>query len=262
MSVPNIYPSYLTAGSNPPIELSGGASNPFPTGIIIMNARATVPSGWLPCDGTAVSKTTYADLYAFVGADAFGTDTSTDFYLPSFNAGASVKFAIGASGTKAVHSTGGAANHVHGNVAITNSISTESLEHDHDVSVSAADHSHSNSNATVSNANDGDHNHGINGANTAGATSNNTANTGGGATVNSGHTHGINAPSTNGGGGVAHNWTGMSTGNIGYGTINHNHNIASNSVTSHSHTGSHPTAATSSGANIPPYLMIQFIIKT
>jgi microcystin-dependent protein len=262
MSVPNIYPSYLTAGPNPVIELSGSASNPFPTGIIIMNAKATTPSGWLACDGTAVSKTTYADLYAFIGANAFGTDTSTDFYLPSFNVGAAVKFPVGASNTKAFHSTGGAANHVHGNVAITNTISTESLVHDHDTSYGNPDHSHSNSNATAYNGNDGDHNHGINGASTAGATSNTTANSGGGSTVVGGHAHGINAPSTNGGGGAAHNWSGMSTGNIAGGTTSHNHTITGTSVTSHTHVGSHPTAATSSGANIPPYLMIQFIIKT
>lgn len=261
MTVPNIYPSYLIDGANPPVELSGSAVNPFPTGIIIMSAETITPSGWLSCDGSAVSKTTYADLYALVGVNAFGSDTSTDFYLPNFNVATPV-FPIGASGTKAVHSTGGAANHAHGNVAITNSISTESLVHDHDTSFANPDHSHSNSNATVSNANDGDHNHGINGANTAGATSNTTANTGGGSTVIGGHSHGINAPSTNGGGGAAHNWTGMSTGNIAAGVTNHNHTITGNSTTSHNHTGSHPTAATSSGANIPPYLMIQFIIKT
>lgn len=260
MSVPNIYPSYLTAGSNPAIELSGSASNPFPTGIIIMSGLAslTVPSGWLSCNGASVSKTTYADLYSVLGANAFGTDTSTDFFLPNFID----LFPIGVSGTKALNSTGGAANHVHGNVAITNTISTESLAHDHDTSYANPDHSHSNSNATAYNGNDGDHNHGINGASTAGATANTTANSGGGSTVIGGHSHGINAPSTNGGGGAAHNWSGMSTGNIAVGVTNHNHTITGNSVTSHSHTGSHPTAATSSGANIPPYLVIQFIIKT
>lgn len=261
MSVPNIYPSYITDGSNPAIELSGSAVNPFPTGIIIMSAETITPSGWLPCDGTAVDKGIYSNLYSLIGPNAFGTDTSTDFYLPNFNT-ASLTFAVGASNTKSLHSTGGSSNHVHGNVAASTTISTESIAHDHDTSFSSADHSHSNSNATVSNANDGDHNHGINGASTAGATSNTNANTGGGTTVVGSHTHGINAPSTNGGGGVAHNWTGMSTGNIGYGTINHNHTITSTSVTNHTHTGSHPTAATSSGSNIPPYLMIQFIIKT
>jgi microcystin-dependent protein len=260
MSVPNIYPSYLTDGANPEIELSGSASNPFPTGIIIMNSKTTTPSGWLPCDGTAVSKTTYAGLYSLLGANAFGTDTSTDFFLPNFNVAG--VFAIGVSGTKALNSTGGTAAHVHGNVAVSTTTSSESLAHDHDTTFENPDHSHSNSNATTYNGNDGDHNHGINGASTAGATSNTTANTGGGTTSVGSHAHGINAPSTNGGGGAAHNWSGMSTGNIAGGTTSHNHTITGNSVTTHTHTGSHPTAATSSTSNIPPYLMIQFIIKT
>jgi microcystin-dependent protein len=265
MTVPNIYPSYFS-GEGSYEELSGSAVNPLPTGIIIMHCNIGVPAGWLSCDGSAVSKTTYANLYSLFGPNAFGTDTSTDFFLPRYNLPVIppniMTFAVGASGTKAVHSTGGSILHVHGNVAVSTTTSSESLVHDHDTSFGNPDHSHSNSNATTQNANDGDHNHGINGANTAGATSNTTANTGGGATVNASHTHGINAPSTNGGGGAAHNWGGCSTGNIASGTTSHNHTISSTSVTSHTHTGSHPTAATTSGGNIPPYLMVQFIIKT
>jgi microcystin-dependent protein len=258
MTVPSIYPSYITDGANAPVELSGGVSDPFPTGIIIFHASATIPSGWLACNGTSVLKSSYANLYTVLGPNAFGTDTSTNFFLPNFID----LFPIGVSGTKALNATGGSTTHVHGNVAISTTTSNESLVHDHTTTSGNPDHSHSNSNATVSNANDGDHNHGINGANTAGATSNNTANTGGGATVNASHTHGINAPSTNGGGGVAHNWNGMSTGNIAGGVTSHNHSVTSTGVTSHSHTGSHPTAASTSGTHTPPFLVVQFIIKT
>ena len=258
MSVPNIYPSYITDGANPAVELSGGVSNPFPTGIIIFHSSLTIPSGWLACSGASVSKTTYADLYSVLGANAFGTDTSTDFFLPNFID----LFPIGVSGTKALNATGGSTTHVHGNVAISTTTSNESLAHDHTTNFGNPDHSHSNTNATNATANDGAHNHGINGANTAGATSNTTATAGTGVGNNSGHTHGINAPSTNGGGGTAHNWNGVSTGNIAVGTTSHNHSVSSTSVTSHSHTGSHPTAATTSGTHTPPFLVIQFIIKT
>ena len=257
MTVPNIYPSYFS-GEGSYEQLSGSASNPLPTGIIIFHSSLTIPSGWLACSGASVSKTTYANLYSVLGINAFGTDTSTDFFLPNFTD----LFPIGVSGTKALNSTAGGTTHVHGNVAISTTTSTESLAHDHTTNNGNADHSHSNSNATNANANDGDHNHGINGANTAGATSNNNANTGGGATVIGSHTHGINAPSTNGGGGTAHNWSGMSTGSIELGTRTHNHTVSSTSVTTHSHTGSHPTAATTSGTHTPPFLVVQFIIKT
>jgi microcystin-dependent protein len=37
---------------------------------------------WLYCNGVAVSQTTYADLYAFYGANAFGTDSGGNFFLP------------------------------------------------------------------------------------------------------------------------------------------------------------------------------------
>jgi len=51
-----------------------GQLNPF--------AGATAPTGWLLCDGTAVSRTTYAGLYAVIG-DTYGSgDGSTTFNLP------------------------------------------------------------------------------------------------------------------------------------------------------------------------------------
>jgi microcystin-dependent protein len=37
---------------------------------------------WLYCNGVAVSQTTYADLYAAVGANAYGTDSGGNFFLP------------------------------------------------------------------------------------------------------------------------------------------------------------------------------------
>jgi microcystin-dependent protein len=258
MTVPDIYPSYITDGANAPVELSGGVSDSFPTGLIIFHSSTTIPSGWLACSGGSVLKNDYPDLYSVLGANAFGTDTLTNFFLPNFID----LFPIGVSETKALNATGGNTTHVHGNVAISTTTSSESLVHDHTTTFGNPDHSHSNSNATASNANDGDHNHGINAANTAGATANTAATTGTGVGVNASHTHGINAPSTNGGGGTFHNWGGMSTGNQGDGVTSHNHSVASTSVLSHSHTGSHPSAASTSGTHIPPFLVVQFIIKT
>lgn len=53
-----------------------------PVGSTISYAGSTAPTGWLLCDGTAVSRTTYAALYAVVG-DRFGIgDGSTTFNLP------------------------------------------------------------------------------------------------------------------------------------------------------------------------------------
>lgn len=53
-----------------------------PIGIIMDYAGATAPTGWLLCYGQAVSRTTYADLFAVVGT-AFGVgDGSTTFNVP------------------------------------------------------------------------------------------------------------------------------------------------------------------------------------
>lgn len=53
-----------------------------PTGTVLSYVSATAPTGWLNCDGTAVSRTIYANLYAIIG-DSFGEgDGSTTFHLP------------------------------------------------------------------------------------------------------------------------------------------------------------------------------------
>ena len=53
-----------------------------PVGSLIMFISTTAPQGWLTCDGSAVSRTTYAELYALIG-DSYGNgDGSTTFNLP------------------------------------------------------------------------------------------------------------------------------------------------------------------------------------
>ena len=53
-----------------------------PAGVFVPYAGETAPAGWLLCDGSAVSRTTYAALFAAVGT-AYGTgDGSTTFNLP------------------------------------------------------------------------------------------------------------------------------------------------------------------------------------
>jgi microcystin-dependent protein len=53
-----------------------------PTGMISAFAGANAPTGWLLCDGTAVSRTTYSSLFA-VTSTTYGTgDGSTTFNLP------------------------------------------------------------------------------------------------------------------------------------------------------------------------------------
>jgi len=44
----------------------------------------TVPSGWLECNGAAVSRTTYADLYAKIGTSHGQGDGTTTFNIPDY----------------------------------------------------------------------------------------------------------------------------------------------------------------------------------
>jgi len=51
---------------------------------------STMPSGWLLCDGTAVSRSTYANLFANIGTTYGVGDGSTTFNVPDFRAASPV----------------------------------------------------------------------------------------------------------------------------------------------------------------------------
>lgn len=52
-------------------------------GIVAPFAGTTAPTGWLKCDGSAISRTTYADLFAAIGTTYGAGDGSTTFNLPN-----------------------------------------------------------------------------------------------------------------------------------------------------------------------------------
>jgi microcystin-dependent protein len=78
-------------------------------GFVQEYAGATAPSGWLLCDGSLVSTTTYAGLFAVTGhAYNGGADPGGgNFKLPDRRD----KIGMGKSGTRALGSTGGEENH-------------------------------------------------------------------------------------------------------------------------------------------------------
>ena len=55
-----------------------------PSGAVTGFAMSTVPSGWLECNGAAVSRTTYASLFAAIGTMYGVGDGSTTFNLPDY----------------------------------------------------------------------------------------------------------------------------------------------------------------------------------
>ena len=56
-----------------------------PIGTIFAFAGNDIPSGYLPCNGSAISRETYADLFAVIGTTYGSGDGSTTFNLPNLN---------------------------------------------------------------------------------------------------------------------------------------------------------------------------------
>jgi len=54
-----------------------------PIGTILIWTTHTAPDGWLICDGSSISRTTYADLFAVIST-AFGTADGSSFNIPDF----------------------------------------------------------------------------------------------------------------------------------------------------------------------------------
>lgn len=83
----------------------------IPAGITAPFAGSTAPSGWLLCDGSAVSRSTYARLYAVINT-SYGTgDGTTTFNLPNLKG----RVAVGRDSVQTefdtIGETGGAKTH-------------------------------------------------------------------------------------------------------------------------------------------------------
>lgn len=79
------------------------APNYVPTGGMVMWGTASAPSGYLLCNGSAVSRSTYSALFAIIGTSYGSGDGSTTFNLPDFRD----RFPVGAGTTYSANSTGG-----------------------------------------------------------------------------------------------------------------------------------------------------------
>ena len=90
----------------------------MPVGAIMWYATTSTPTGWLAADGTAVSRNTYATLFATIGTTYGSGDGSTTFTLPNISAAGtgSPVYIINAttSGVTEPSSVAHAASHVRG----------------------------------------------------------------------------------------------------------------------------------------------------
>lgn len=254
-----------------PVGPTGPPAAEQPTGMITMFAGPSAPSGYLICNGAAISRATYASLFSVIGT-TYGTgDGSTTFNLPNL----ANKFPVGlgvSTWSDTLGESGGSKDSI-------------VVSHNH----TGPSHSHSGPS----------HSHGMNHAHTA--SSNTTGSHGhAGVTASAGsHQHtfyqwigffsGITVP---GGGGLQTQnsaapdasptqqlYTTEFAGTHAHTLVieaagNHAHSITVNTftgTTSNAGTGSTGAAGTgntsTSGVdgtdkNLPPYVTLNFIIKT
>lgn len=108
-------------GSAGKINLAGAAevsgllpadNGGVPTGAVMPFAGSSAPTGWLLCDSSAVSRTTYAALFAVIGTTFGAGDGSTTFNLPGCRGRAVIGAGQGAGLTnRALAATGGGETH-------------------------------------------------------------------------------------------------------------------------------------------------------
>lgn len=184
------------AGSDTNVSLvidgkGNGVVNLAPAGIILPYGGASAPTGWLLCDGTAVSRTTYARLFSILSTTFGAGDGSTTFNVPDLRG----RFPLGADnmgGSSANRVTdaeadtvGSASGSATALVAHTHDLSnhTHTIAHTHTVSVNNSGTSAGNTRAEGSSAAEtGTFNTGASSAATSGAPSTNTSGSGGSGT--------------------------------------------------------------------------------
>jgi microcystin-dependent protein len=102
------------------------------TGIVIPWSAASIPSGFLECNGQAVSRSTYANLFAVISTTYGIGDGTTTFNVPDLTD----RTVVNKSNTKSLAQTGGAntvtkTGNLSGTVANTTLSTAEIPSHSH-----------------------------------------------------------------------------------------------------------------------------------
>lgn len=208
----------------------------LPAGMMTMTAASTAPSGWMLCNGSAISRTTYADLFTAIGTTYGVGDGSTTFNIPDLRSRVPVGAHSGHTEFDTLGETGGVKE-------VTLTAAQSGLPaHNHSASAGNdnVDHSHSGSTGTVSS----DHAHGFSFTETTDST-------------------GDGAARYDSSGAAA-----QGTQNYGTGGINANHTHAfgtggRSAFHQHAITVDSIAAANASQAhtNLQPYIVVNYIIK-
>lgn len=87
-------------------EITAGLAALIPPGTLAAYAAASAPTGWLLCDGSAVSRTTYATLFAVTSTTYGVGDGSTTFNLPDLRGRAAIGSGTGDAADATAHALG------------------------------------------------------------------------------------------------------------------------------------------------------------
>lgn len=122
---------------DPPAGTGGGSvtGDTYPIGSITAFAGSAIPANWLLCNGEAVSRTTYADLFTVIGTTYGAGDGSTTFNLPDLRG----RVAVGVDSTD---TNLDALGKTYGEKEVTLTVG-QLPKHDHDLEVGTNDASDS-----------------------------------------------------------------------------------------------------------------------
>lgn len=265
-----------------------------PTGALLIWSVAAAPTGYLLCDGAAISRVDYAALFALIGTTYGAGDGSTTFNLPNLKGRIPVGLDAAQGEFDALAETGGAKTHAlsvaelatHGHTASSAAVShahtasSAAVSHAHTASSAAVSHSHTGSSAATSHAHSGSsdftgsHNHSYdkdttgnwnngNGALLSGQTVQNIGNAGSGSGGGHSHSLTINNESSH-----THGVTvNAESAHVHGVTVNaesaHVHGVTVNAEAAHVHEVTVNNAGSGTAHNnLQPYIVLNYIIKT
>jgi microcystin-dependent protein len=230
---------------------TGGAAasgDTVPTGSIVAFAGSIAPSGWLVCDGTAVSRTTYGSLFSTINTVYGAGDGSTTFNLPDLRTRIPVGKA--ASGTfVTLGATGGAETHT---LTTTQIPAHTHTQNPHNHTQDSHDHAQQSHSHTVGTGGTHDHAIFVTGTN------------------DTSHTHNGASTTTNVAGTPSSSTGGGSTSSPILDDGSHSHSLSSTPANNLSATATNnETTATNQNTgggqahnNLQPYIVLNYIIKT
>ena len=200
-----------------------------PVGTILSYGSSSAPTGYLNCDGSAVSRTIYADLFTIIGTSYGAGDGSTTFNLPNLKGKVPVGLNSSDSDFNSLGKSGGNKTHSHTQNSTTGSTTLTAAQS------GVPAHSH-----TLSGT--GTHGHtGITIDGVAVSVNNGTSATGYGVSITDGKKYSqLQVSSTNSG---------------------HTHTINDSTAKAATSGHTHTLGSTDSSSSLQPYQTVNFIIK-